>query len=551
MRDQDRRALPGRGEEAVEDLRFPAHVELRRRLVEQHHSRPHGHGGQGARKGDALPLPAGQVGAVVVGAGQDRVQPGQAGRARRLEGLADDVIGRPRRGHVVAQGQLQAHEVLEDGGDTLPPRGEVDLAQVHAVDLDRPRLRVVQPAQQLRERRLAGAVLSHDGEGRARRDREVEVLEHGRGGPALRSCARRIGERDVAETDLAGGPLRRPLAGGESAGRAHRRLQTQDGGHRSGRPVQGPAESAERDRRHTDRALHVDDRFPERDASGRGRLREHPEDEHVRGHDEQHAPHDRTLAQAGGRVLQIVQARAAFAETLDRPGREAEQAQLLARRRVHGQAVGVLGIPLRASHLVRVAVAPDRALAQQPVRGQPRARQHDRRPPRVADEDHGGGEPPDHGRHAVRDEVHGDRERGPGHAQVEVARDGEVAREGRILEMSHAGRAHAGLGEPVVEPGRGAVAEVRAHRLVDRAEHLEQDEHRPCEGERPPQRIATLHGADEHAHRDREGRGQDPSQQEGGPPGDGEGGVRLRQDGEEFPFVALGQPRGPHLDGRV
>src|SRR5260221_277626 len=47
-------------------------------------------------------------------------------------------------------------------------------------------------------------------------------------------------------------------------------------------------------------------------------------DEPVRGDDEQHAPHDRTLAQAGGRVLQIVQARAAFAETLDRPGREAE-----------------------------------------------------------------------------------------------------------------------------------------------------------------------------------------------------------------------------------
>jgi len=249
--------------------------------------------------------------------------------------------------------------------------------------------------------------------------------------------------------------------------------------------------------------------------------------------------------------LQIVQARAAGPETLDRPCREAEQAQLLARRRVHGQAVGVLGVALRAAHLVRVAVAPDRALAQQPVRGQPGAREHDRRPPRVADEDHGGGETADHAHHAVRDEVHGDRERGPGHAQVEVAGDGEVAGEGRILEMAHAGRAHASLGEPVVEPGGGAVAEVRAHRLVDRAEHLEQDEHRPCEGERPPEGSAALHRADERAHRDREGRGQDPSEQERGPPGDGQGGVRLRQDGEELPFLALGQPRGPHLVWRV
>ena len=32
---------------------------------------------------------------------------------------------------------------------------------------------------------------------------------------------------------------------------------------------------------------------------------------------------------------------------------------------------------------------------------------------------------------------------------------------------------------------------------------------------------------------------------------DGQGRVRLGQDGEELPFLALGQPRGPHLDRRV
>ena len=50
-----------------------------------------------------------------------------------------------------------------------------------------------------------------------------------------------------------------------------------------------------------------------------------------------------------------------------------------------------------------------------------------------------------------------------------------------------------------------------------------------------------MHGADEHAHRDRKRCGQDPSQQEGRPPGSGEAGVRLRQDAEELPFLALGQ----------
>src|SRR6267143_6005825 len=34
MRDQDGRAMPRRGEQAIENLRFPAHIELRGRLVE-------------------------------------------------------------------------------------------------------------------------------------------------------------------------------------------------------------------------------------------------------------------------------------------------------------------------------------------------------------------------------------------------------------------------------------------------------------------------------------------------------------------------------------
>ena len=51
-------------------------------------------------------------------------------------------------------------------------------ARSRAVDGDPPRRRVVEAAQQLDERRLAGAVLADEGDDRARRQREVDVVEH-------------------------------------------------------------------------------------------------------------------------------------------------------------------------------------------------------------------------------------------------------------------------------------------------------------------------------------------------------------------------------------
>ena len=74
------------------------------------------------------------------------------------------VVRRARGRHVVAQRQFEADEVLEDGGDARAPGREVELAKVDAVDFDGAGLRVVQAAQQLRERGLAGAVLPDDGE---------------------------------------------------------------------------------------------------------------------------------------------------------------------------------------------------------------------------------------------------------------------------------------------------------------------------------------------------------------------------------------------------
>ena len=53
-------------------------------------------------------------------------------------------------------------ELAEILPDAFAPRIDIERAQVEAVDLNRSALRVVQPAQQFRQRRLARAVLTDD-----------------------------------------------------------------------------------------------------------------------------------------------------------------------------------------------------------------------------------------------------------------------------------------------------------------------------------------------------------------------------------------------------
>ena len=87
-----------------------------------------------------------------------------------------------------------------------------------------------------------------------------------------------------------------------------------------------------------------------------------------------------------------------------------------------------------------------RALAQQPMRGEPRARQQRRRPPREAEQDDCRGEAADHADEPAGDEVHRVRQRRSRHAEIEVARDGQVADECRVFEVAHAlGRTHASV----------------------------------------------------------------------------------------------------------
>ena len=103
------------------NLRFAPHVELRRRLVEQDDTCAATHRSQCPGQGHALPLPAGEVRAAVITAGQDGVELREPRRARFVERPCHRLVGRAAGGHVVPQGQFEAHEILEHGGHALPP----------------------------------------------------------------------------------------------------------------------------------------------------------------------------------------------------------------------------------------------------------------------------------------------------------------------------------------------------------------------------------------------------------------------------------------------
>ena len=227
------------------------------------------------------------------------------------------------------------------------------------------------------------------------------------------------------------------------------------------------------------------------------------------------------------------------AEAIQCPARQAEQPHLLRRWRIHRQPVGVVRVALRFAHHVRVAVLPHAALAQQPVGGQPGPRQHERRPPGVGGKHRGAGEAGDQLHQTSGDEVHGDGERWPADAEIEVPRHGDVVGERRILQMREPLRANAGDGELIVEPRRQLRAEIRADGLMQRREHLRQQEHHGHDGQRGDQIRARLHRAGERAHNHGERRRQQPAQHKQQPPRHGQRRVGARQDADELPLLAF------------
>src|SRR5258706_7495878 len=80
-------------------------------------------------------------------------------------------------GDVVEDGVVEEDGVLRDDADRLAQARLRDIAQVLAVDADGARIDVVEAEQEARDRRLAAARRSDDGDGAAGRDGEGDALE--------------------------------------------------------------------------------------------------------------------------------------------------------------------------------------------------------------------------------------------------------------------------------------------------------------------------------------------------------------------------------------
>src|SRR3954469_4064326 len=76
VRDEYGRTLSRRTQNALEDLGLAADVELCRRLIENDDAGTHPYGAEGPRECAPLPLPAGEIGAAGVGAGEHGVEIG-------------------------------------------------------------------------------------------------------------------------------------------------------------------------------------------------------------------------------------------------------------------------------------------------------------------------------------------------------------------------------------------------------------------------------------------------------------------------------------------
>src|SRR4051794_25325376 len=356
MRDDDGGLAAGGVEEAAEDLGFAADVELGGGFVEDDDAGAGVHGGHGAGEGDALPLAAGQVGAAGVGLGQHGGGCGQLVGAGLVQGPVDGVVGCAEGCHVVAQGGLVPDEVLEDGGDAAAPVGEVEVAEVGAVDLDGAAGRVVEAAQEVGEGGLAGAVLPDDGEGGAGRDGQVEAGEDGWAGA--------VGEGELAEADFVAGQAGGGSgAGGQVAVFGHAVGEAVDDRPGAGGGVEPPVEVGDAEDGGADGGAGVDGEGGQAEPAVGGVARDGAEDQGVAGGDHEQGAQQGSLAHAQGLHGDGEQVAAAVAEPVDDPAGEAEQAQLLGGGCVGGHPVGVVGVPLQGDHVVVAPGAPDGALA--------------------------------------------------------------------------------------------------------------------------------------------------------------------------------------------
>ena len=154
----------------------------------------------------ALALPAGERdaaladhGVVAVGQLLDELV-----RLREPRGADDVLVGRVGRAErdVLPHRRREEERVLGDDPDRAPQGGELDVAHVHAVDGQAAGRDVVETRDQGGQRRLARARVADERDRLARRDLEVDLVEH--------RSVRRVLEARALEHDV-------PVAGREVA----------------------------------------------------------------------------------------------------------------------------------------------------------------------------------------------------------------------------------------------------------------------------------------------------------------------------------------------
>jgi len=122
MRDQDGRAVACGGEDPIEDLCSPRTSSCAVGSSNSTTPAPISIAHNARARGDALPLAAGEIGSALVAASQPRVETGQLACARGCEGPIHRLVGCAGKRDVVAQRQLEAGEILKDGGDASRTR---------------------------------------------------------------------------------------------------------------------------------------------------------------------------------------------------------------------------------------------------------------------------------------------------------------------------------------------------------------------------------------------------------------------------------------------
>ena len=125
--------------------------------------------------------------------------------ARAASSTSSERRVRAPEGEVVEDRPREQERLLRHDPELRAQRARLDVAQVVAVDQDPPLGRVVEARGELRERRLARARRADQRDRLAGRDVQVDVRQGGLG-------ARRVGERDVVERELAAQPRQRERA---------------------------------------------------------------------------------------------------------------------------------------------------------------------------------------------------------------------------------------------------------------------------------------------------------------------------------------------------